>query len=103
MKIISFIFSFYFFTLAIIPCCDETECNELEQTTIAQSQDHSTHQHENEICSPFCICSCCGGITIITETVSTGTEIVTTELQAVSSNSKLLSVYLAIWQPPKTG
>ncbi|MBK8503564.1 MAG: hypothetical protein IPL46_15935 [Saprospiraceae bacterium] len=57
MKFVSFIFSILIFSLAITPCTDGETCNEDIEAS-AQSHDHSEDQ--NDACTPFCTCHCCG-------------------------------------------
>jgi hypothetical protein len=59
VKLLTFIFAFYFLALPLLPCGDEIECNLSVQQMVVQSQNHSEHEHQTDLCSPFCICSCC--------------------------------------------
>jgi hypothetical protein len=53
-------FAFLFSFLACYPCSDGESCDE-ETESHAQVNISEEHQSTNEIdlCSPFCICSCC--------------------------------------------
>ena len=44
-----------------MPCADK-EVNSLAHTTLELKSNHDNHSHDKEkdLCSPFCICSCCG-------------------------------------------
>lgn len=56
VKFFTVIFSIYILLLSIAPCGDSIECDERNQT----EKSHNDHKHENENCTPFCICACCG-------------------------------------------
>lgn len=57
MKNISLILAFIILGLSFYPCSDGMYCDEQHETT---SHNHS--EDENDACSPFCICVCCGSI-----------------------------------------
>ena len=61
MKLFSIIISIYIIALSCLPCAD-MEVNSLAHTTTKFTANHEDHSHdkENDLCSPFCICSCCG-------------------------------------------
>ncbi len=59
MKIIAFILSILIFGQAMTPCSDGNTCDEEH---ISHTHDHS--QDEQDHCTPFCTCTCCG-ITIM--------------------------------------
>lgn len=46
----------YILVLSLAPCGDSVECGESNKT----EKSHNKHKHENENCTPFCICACCG-------------------------------------------
>ncbi|MGK4567447.1 DUF6660 family protein [Flavobacterium sp. 3HN19-14] len=56
MKWLLTIFSIYLISLTVLPCHDSAECS-VGKTKIAASHSHSD---EDEQCSPFCSCACCG-------------------------------------------
>ena len=55
MKIIAYILALTVFGLSVYPCSDGLHCDEEQETT---SHNHS--EDENDDCSPFCVCACCG-------------------------------------------
>lgn len=68
---------------------------------------HQENPHSDEMCSPFCICSCCGH-TINSNTFfeKHSTEKVFISLVNIASyNSVILSSghFGNIWQPPRLG
>ena len=102
MKLLTVILSLYVFVLAAMPCIDEGENNSV---TYSLKKDNHSHDKENDLCSPFCICSCCSGVTLLYETA------IAYEFQKEfegikTSNSFYTSTlhsnfYGNIWQPPK--
>jgi hypothetical protein len=49
--------------LSVLPCSDKEECTttaKTEQSIISSNSNHDQHNHENEQCTPFCVCACCG-------------------------------------------
>lgn len=103
MKALSLFLCLYLMLLSVLPCSDVEECNESIQMSISQSIDHDNHSHEMELCSPFCICVCCGQFTNFT---NTSTDLI--QITAYSATEPVmhqsgfpLDVHLAIWQPPK--
>lgn len=66
MKFPASILAIYITALAILPCSDGyiTGCfTDLinEHTEIQNHSDHS-HDHEDDDCTPFCTCICCGSV-----------------------------------------
>jgi hypothetical protein len=71
---------------------------------MAYTTDHSSHDHETESCSPFCICACCGSHTNVPHEFSMQFRIeLTSSNQILNSVEDVSEVSLAIWQPPKLG
>jgi len=85
-----------------MPCNDVHDGAKNQITTVNQAQDH--HESDNDICSPFCICSCCQGFVALTSFPD-----VAISSFAVSSNFSFYtekffsSAAASIWQPPKLG
>lgn len=106
MKLLTVILSFYIFALSASPCVD-IEVESAAHSTVAHSSEKDNHSHdkENDLCSPFCICNCCAGVTLTYVPVITYDFTVRFE-QIRSSNSIYTSVlhsnfYGSIWQPPQ--
>lgn len=57
MKYIALLLSFIIFSLSVQPCSDGQTCEE-ENNALTQQHEHS--QDEEDHCTPFCICNCCG-------------------------------------------
>lgn len=109
MKLINIILAVYVLALSCIPCADEaSEQNpNLAKVFIYSGNSHSGHNHENdscELCSPFCICACCGGFTVAKTLPQLNplTHFTNNEAQRFDYSSVSLSNYSSqFWHPPK--
>lgn len=83
------------------------EINSSVHTETELASNHETHSHDTatDLCSPFCICSCCGSqIVSYSQSIlidfSISSESIKTQLPTYKS---ILSsnFYGSIWQPPQ--
>ncbi len=108
MKILTIIFAVYFVLLAAMPCADRATAN-YEQViaieTIDANHNHDSHTHELDLCSPFCICNCCG-----VHIMNLKTVVLYESLPMVAFIRTPISTYKTeffskfsntIWQPPQ--
>ncbi|MBY0424758.1 MAG: hypothetical protein K2Q22_03895, partial [Cytophagales bacterium] len=106
MKFIIFIFTFYIIALAVMPCSDAITC-ENEKSSIAKSNtNHSHSEDEGDLCTPFCICACCGcnGFVVSVPYFSiVKTRFITPLFITPYSSDFISSYYNSFWQPPKLG
>ncbi|MHB1146086.1 MAG: DUF6660 family protein [Lutibacter sp.] len=103
MKIFCFILSLYVFSLSVVPCCSDDNCNDEVITENADS--HSQEPNEEgdcDACSPFLNCGTCIGF------VFPNLQIEISEIQSVkyqfvpSYKSQFYDDFFdKIWQPPK--
>jgi hypothetical protein len=103
MKFFAFIMAFLMLALPVLPCADNDEAHDdRAKTAIVKQNDQQREQEHNDICSPFCHCTCCAGFSIY--------HIFTASTSLVLSNRKAYTSYLpddlignssAIWQPPQ--
>ena len=105
VKLLTFLFAFYILLLPCIPCTDKAECDNDSKTETPQSTNHQKHQHNEEACSPFCNCACCGQ-TLLSSLNLTKNIIAKPLLQQKQqycyNNITLTSNFFGnIWQPPK--
>ena len=99
-KAFHIIFCIYFIALVIVPCGDKDDCNEINHSEIAQSNNHE--EHEGEICTPLCTCACCASNFINTDFQSTLQIVeVIKSTYTVHKESKISSAIIPIWQPPQ--
>lgn len=105
MRAASLILCIYFMLLSIMPCSDVEECMSASQTSISALTDHGNHSHESEMCSPFCVCACCGQDAPIPfdNLVLGGSIRHSAPMGSHYPSGFAPGFYLAIWQPPKIG
>ena len=99
-KVLYIFFAVYFLGLSVIPCNDEPAEKISVLTSHISENEH--HEHENEACTPFCVCSCCTTHILHANENNTTTilnEVVTVYTQP--NTSKLPTTVTPIWQPPK--
>lgn len=106
MKIINFILSLYLIFLSCIPCSDTKEGIAINSVNV-YSSNHENHSHDtnDDSCSPFCVCNCCGQ-TIINyhPAIVYDFSVQIQELRTFNSNynSNLIKIFSrSIWQPPQ--
>ena len=83
-----------------MPCNDVHNGMKGSIITVTEAQSH--HESDNDVCSPFCICSCCQGFVALTHL--SDIAIYVEDIQANFSNKSeafIASSLAAIWQPPK--
>lgn len=59
MKILATILSIYIFALNLVPCEDDDSFNDQVKTQISQDMGDNHQHQDSDLCSPFCMCSCC--------------------------------------------
>ncbi|MGC4042045.1 MAG: hypothetical protein QM710_14975 [Flavobacterium sp.] len=106
MKLMCLLLSFYIFALAATPCVDiESESAAHKTVSCTTEKDNHSHDKNNDMCSPFCICNCCGQLTLTyVPTIIFDFQAPFTEIR--TSNPIYASVfhsnfYGSIWQPPQ--
>ena len=108
MKFLNYILSVYLIVLSSLPCADmEVSSAAHKAVEIASNHDEKSHNHdkENDLCSPFCSCNCCGSqIVSYFNTTTLNFNVVSKNIttQLPSYISKFTSsFYGSIWQPPQ--
>ena len=105
MRLALYILAFYTVILSCIPCQDEVLRVSYPATkaTINANADHQD-QGIVDLCSPFCICACCAGITL-QDPVMSLPEVASTAFfsdKAFTYTARIDGGGLAsIWQPPR--
>lgn len=92
-------FCFYFIALTAKPCGDKGDCNEINPTAA-----QSTHQeeHQDEMCTPLCVCACCATNVVVSDYPTSIIELTEiTTVYTVQKDSKISSIIISVWQPPK--
>lgn len=106
MKLLTVILSLYVFVLSAIPCVDIESDSAAHQTVSCSAEkDNHSHNKESDLCSPFCICNCCAGVTLsYVPTITYDFPVQFEQIQSTNSiyTSALHSnFYGSIWQPPQ--
>ncbi|WNM20417.1 DUF6660 family protein [Flavobacterium capsici] len=106
MKLLTVILSIYIFTLSAVPCVD-VEIGSAAHSTVIHSSENKANSHdkENDLCSPFCICNCCSGITLsyvptITYNFQNPFEVIKTP-NSFYTSALHSNFFGSIWQPPQ--
>ncbi len=106
MKFITILLSVLLLSLSCLPCADK-KVNSSDKTSVVFTSNQGDHSHDNEIdlCTPFCMCSCCGSLVVsYIAPNAINFPIVTSSIKsAVPSYKSILSAnfYGSIWQPPQ--
>ena len=102
MRLLAVILSLYLVLLGIMPCGDATEEHNHKEKIEAGA--HSDHDSADEdLCSPFCSCSCCG-VTLAffsLEIQLPFKQAGLSEIKYPQSESQILQTSTSFWQPPK--
>ncbi len=105
MKLLAFFLSFYILVLSAVPCSDvHNDCKSTKaKSELSNHHDHNNDQDDN--CSPFCTCACCGIAAVLADFTS-----IDIKLKSIVFISKKVALYNTtfsfnffgnIWQPPK--
>lgn len=100
MKVFCLLFAFYTLAISIAPCSDVHGRTDEAVTTLSQAQEH--HDEHNDICSPFCSCSCCQSVTVMAfYTHELTTTTIAVNQPFIFEEDFHSSDCASIWQPPK--
>jgi len=108
---LTFIFVAYLLVLAVQPCKDnflprDNRGHEVQKVAHLDPSSQDTNGGSNDLCSPFCVCSCCGINPVPTIVYSMSATTYQNIEQATAEFSQYTSPYestrpFSIWQPPK--
>jgi hypothetical protein len=104
MKLMHYILALYTILLSCIPCQDEAIVVDEMQLTSISADAHAGGSELVDLCSPFCICACCAGVTLqqvpaaLPEAASSLFFQDQFDAYAAPGHSENLHV---IWQPPR--
>ena len=106
MKLLNYILSIYLVALSCLPCADiEVSSAAHKATEIAANHENHSHDKENDLCSPFCICNCCGQqILNFSQEIAPQFRKIATEITTQIPDYKSIltsNFYGSIWQPPQ--
>jgi len=90
--------------LSCLPCADlEVSSLSHSQQEITSNIDKHSHGKDNDACSPFCVCNCCGSQVFIYHShynFSSFRNIIDTKVPEYQS-VVISSYFGSIWQPPQ--
>lgn len=102
MKTMALFLSLVIALLSANPCADGRVST---PSKVVIAEQHANHQHNNDLCSPFCSCACCGAqlLNYTPQPVFQVAGAVISPSQNVSGykNRFSASYYVRIWQPPQ--
>ena len=103
MKFLFTLLAFFMVYLSCLPCGDSVECNSKAQTKISAATSHQDHQHNNEVCTPFCTCTCCAASAFYSANSKTDAvkSVFSSEKYPLFNIAFHTESYDNIWQPPK--
>lgn len=100
MKFFCLLFAVYTLTISVMPCNDVHEETKISISSFSEAQDH--HQEHHDICSPFCIRSCCQGFVALTSFPDvTLLDVPIAANLSLYTDNFFSSALASIWQPPK--
>lgn len=108
MKFASIILSFILLVLSCLPCADADKQFVYDANAKILAEKHADHSKElhNDLCSPFCVCNCCG-VQVLNFTPSLSFNIredftALVEKPEIVYKSHFASTFSgSIWQPPQ--
>lgn len=107
MKLLNFILSMYLVALSCLPCADIEVDSAMHSVAEHKSEkDKHSHEKSNDLCSPFCVCNCCGQQTLaqfemMSYFIPVKTEEITTSTPSTYTSPLYSDYYGSIWQPPQ--
>nr|WP_294921694.1 DUF6660 family protein [uncultured Flavobacterium sp.] len=106
MKITNIILSLIILIISCMPCADKETNNNVQDPVLfsAMEMDHS-HDKQSDMCSPFCICNCCG-VQVLSYAPAITFEFPLPAKMIKSALPSYTSVFASnffgsIWQPPQ--
>lgn len=103
MRLLAHIIAFVVLALSCFPCADDARLAEGKvQSELAEAHNDAGDQDHNDICPPFCHCSCCPGFSIVH--IAASLNHINFELNKTFTAylpHNLQQVSLPIWQPPQ--
>jgi hypothetical protein len=101
LKVLSVILSIYFLSLTLIPCVDDHNGSCDHKKELAK-KDLDSHSSGIDICSPLCICSCCGAsLSIVLNSFFIPEITIPAVLNFQYIDQMNSGILNSFWQPPK--
>ncbi|MGN6801397.1 MAG: DUF6660 family protein [Ginsengibacter sp.] len=87
--------------LHMMPCTDDFAATNFQKETITASTSDNIHHQAGE-CSPFCSCSCCAVVTVLSfQSPIPPTPLKFLSHQIIDRPAKCKKIAIPIWQPPQ--
>jgi hypothetical protein len=88
--------------LSSMPCADDIAADAKAKTEISKSLDHNESE-DSDVCSPFCQCACCAGISFQNFYLPISAPHTVAEKSYSSFlPTPLIRFSVSVWQPPRT-
>ena len=100
LKIFSIILSIYIIALTLIPCVDNYSDSCMNKQEFVNNDDNS-HPLDIDLCSPFCVCNCCGTSISISLNIFIPIKTIPITLYFPNTVPKIADIAYSFWQPPK--
>ena len=102
MKATAIFLTILLFALNFIPCKDAAAPKDAKAAVELPGAHNDSDKHDDDSCSPLCICSCCSVVPMPSPVIAVETivERVHPVLASVYTD-QLLDISLPIWQPPQ--
>lgn len=110
MKAFFTILAIYMMAVFLMPCADTFQKDAFQNNKVTHEAAAKEHNHEHsetaDLCSPFCVCNCCGTVPGMVFTIST-ISFLQIDKPVLSKEtphytSQFIPHYFGeIWQPPQ--
>ena len=105
MKIINLLLSIYLVALSCLPCADSEVVSSAASSEVATHQEEHSHDKDTDLCSPFCVCNCCG-VHVLSYAPQLLFEpaplaVLLSQKEVFYISPTFSSFYGTIWQPPQ--
>jgi hypothetical protein len=102
LKLSSFILGLYIVILIGLPCVDNDTNNCSDYISVNTKNSENSHNHDIDLCSPFCVCECCSTVfEVSTENIELFVRTFKFENITFYQTKKVSLIAQVIWQPPK--
>lgn len=103
MKYLFFLLGFYLLSLSCLPCSDSKVSNTDIGVTISAADKHQLNDHSSEVCTPFCICSCCAASVFYSHVsiVQVDKVLFPSKKYSLFLEENITDIHNSIWQPPQ--
>lgn len=85
-----------------MPCKDTGIEYNNENSSVLQQKDCDQERTLNDVCSPFCVCSCCTTPTVAIEQLyKINLPLIVASLYGEHQQGEFIDISLPVWQPPQ--